>query len=451
MRGMVRTVRPHQWMKNVFVLAPLVFAKELFDWELLVRGGGAFFVFCLLAGAVYTINDIVDAPADRIHPIKRHRPIAAGVVPLNVAKGLAVFLFLVAMAGALYGPPPLRCGFLYFVQNIAYSFRLKRIAYADVGASRSVSSCASSQAGSPRASPFRTFAGLHRAFGTVPRIRQTEPRARCVSIAPARSSAPHWKLHVARTRARSRSHRVASIVTYVAYTVDPSTREMFHSNWLWLTAINPIFGMLRFVHLVRMRPKAESPTQEMLRDTAVHVESLLVDLVVVVIVYKLRRARGFRRRPSLRQTRRTRNNAAGCRSPFGGCATRRLVQTAGWRGGTARGARRSDRCSPPPGNPAARSYAKRCLQAVRRTGLGAAVTIATRRRAVKRCLFSGGRSATYSLAFDAAKNAREWANARDRHGLWLAVGIALVVLHCGGDDSSDSPRDGAPGAGWKRA
>ena len=133
-RGMVRTVRPHQWMKNVFVLAPVVIANELFDWELLVRAGGAFFVFCLLAGAVYTINDIVDAPSDRVHPVKRHRPIAAGVVPINVAKGLAVLLFVVAMAGALYGPPLFALvGFLYFVQNIAYSFRLKKITYADVG------------------------------------------------------------------------------------------------------------------------------------------------------------------------------------------------------------------------------------------------------------------------------------------------------------------------------
>ena len=61
-------MRPHQWVKNVFVLAPVVFAKELFDFDLFMRAGGAFFVFCLLAGAVYTINDIVDAPADRVHP-----------------------------------------------------------------------------------------------------------------------------------------------------------------------------------------------------------------------------------------------------------------------------------------------------------------------------------------------------------------------------------------------
>jgi len=104
-RGILRTMRPHQWVKNVFVLAPVVFAKELFDYELLLHAGGAFVVFCLLAGAVYTVNDIVDAPADRIHPVKRHRPIASGVVPIGTAKVLAVTLLVLGMAGALYGPP----------------------------------------------------------------------------------------------------------------------------------------------------------------------------------------------------------------------------------------------------------------------------------------------------------------------------------------------------------
>ena len=296
MRGIVRTVRPHQWMKNVFVLAPLVFAKELFDWDLLVRGGGAFFVFCLLAGAVYTINDIVDAPADRIHPIKRHRPIAAGVVPLHVAKGLAVFLFLVAMAGALYGPPLFALvGFLYFVQNIAYSFRLKRIAYADVG-------CIA------LGFVLRVVAG-----GLATRIPVSHYLLACtallalflgfgkrshelagVSIAVSKKQRAALEAYTSRALGRALAVTgVASIVTYVAYTVDPSTREMFHSNWLWLTAINPIYGMLRFVHLVRMRPKAESPTQEMLRDTPFMLNLFLWIIVVVVIVYKLRPSAGI--------------------------------------------------------------------------------------------------------------------------------------------------------------
>jgi 4-hydroxybenzoate polyprenyltransferase len=295
-RGMVRTVRPHQWMKNVFVLAPVVFAKELFDWELLVRAGGAFFVFCLLAGAVYTINDIVDAPSDRIHPVKRHRPIAAGIVPINVAKGLAVLLFVVAMAGALYGPPLFALvGFLYFVQNIAYSFRLKKIAYADVG-------CIA------LGFVLRVMAG-----GLATRIHVSGYLLVCtallalflgfgkrshelagVSLATSKKQRAALEAYTAPALGRALAVTgVASAVTYVAYTIDPSTREMFHSNWLWLTAINPIFGMLRFVHLVRSRPKAESPTQEMLRDTPFMLNLLLWIIVVVVIVYKLRPSAGL--------------------------------------------------------------------------------------------------------------------------------------------------------------
>src|SRR5947207_1919084 len=124
-RGIIRTMRPHQWVKNVFVLAPVVFARELFDVELLLRAGGAFLVFCLLTGAVYTINDIVDAPADRIHPMKRHRPIASGVVPVRTARILAASLLLLAVGGSLFGPPLFALVvFLYFVLNVAYSFRL---------------------------------------------------------------------------------------------------------------------------------------------------------------------------------------------------------------------------------------------------------------------------------------------------------------------------------------
>src|SRR5439155_1925287 len=125
-RGILRTMRPHQWVKNVFVLAPVVFAKELFDYDLLLRAGGAFIVFCLLAGAVYTVNDIVGAPADRVHPVKRYRPIASGVVPIKTAKIVAAILLALGMVGALYGPPLFALVvFLYFIQNLAYSFKLK--------------------------------------------------------------------------------------------------------------------------------------------------------------------------------------------------------------------------------------------------------------------------------------------------------------------------------------
>lgn len=290
-RGIIRTIRPHQWMKNVFVLAPVVFAKELFDPQLMIRAGGAFFVFCLLAGAVYTINDIVDAPSDRIHPVKRNRPIAAGIVPIPLAKALAVLLFVVAMAGALYGPPlfALVC-FLYFVQNIAYSFRLKKIAYADVG-------CIA------LGFVLRVIAG-----GLATRIPVSHYLLACtallalflgfgkrshelagVSLASSKKQRAALQAYTSRALGRALALTgVASAITYVAYTIDPDTRAMFRSDFLWLTALNPIFGMLRFVHLVRTRPKAESPTQEMLRDTPFMLNLLVWVIVVVVIVYKVR-------------------------------------------------------------------------------------------------------------------------------------------------------------------
>ena len=78
MRALIKTLRPQQWVKNVFVAAPLVFARDLTDPSYALRAAIAVAAFCLLSGAVYTFNDVRDVEADRAHPTKRHRPIAAG-------------------------------------------------------------------------------------------------------------------------------------------------------------------------------------------------------------------------------------------------------------------------------------------------------------------------------------------------------------------------------------
>jgi 4-hydroxybenzoate polyprenyltransferase len=289
--GILRTMRPHQWVKNVFVLAPVVFAKELFDYDLLLRAGGAFVVFCLLAGAVYTVNDIVDAPADRIHPVKRHRPIASGVVPIGTAKIVAASLLVLGMAGALYGPPLFALvAFFYFVQNLAYSFKLKAIAYADVF--------------------FIAIGFVLRVIGggLATRIQVSGYLLACTALLAlflgfgkrshelaglslASTKRQRASLEAYTPRALGRALWItgsASIATYVAYTIDPATRQMFHSDWLWLTAPNPVFGVLRFVYLVRSRPKAESPTQEMLRDAPFMINLFIWVAIVVAIVYRLR-------------------------------------------------------------------------------------------------------------------------------------------------------------------
>src|SRR5690606_11862591 len=132
--GVILSVRPHQWVKNVFVLAPVVFAKEIFDVELLTRAASAFLIFCLLAGAVYTINDLADIDADRQHPAKRYRPIASGRVPVAWAIPLSALLVIGALSWSVAANLAFAVvALVYFAQNLLYSFKLKHVAYLDVG------------------------------------------------------------------------------------------------------------------------------------------------------------------------------------------------------------------------------------------------------------------------------------------------------------------------------
>ena len=77
----LKLIRPKQWVKNLFIFAPLIFAKELFQLGPVITSLKAFIAFCLTASAVYIVNDILDVAADRAHPEKRFRPLAAKAVP----------------------------------------------------------------------------------------------------------------------------------------------------------------------------------------------------------------------------------------------------------------------------------------------------------------------------------------------------------------------------------
>jgi 4-hydroxybenzoate polyprenyltransferase len=91
-----RLLRPKQWVKNVFVLAPAIFAEHMHEWPVIRDAAVAVACFCLLSSAVYIVNDIVDRKADALHPRKRRRPIAAGTV--SVALGIAIALAMTGLA-----------------------------------------------------------------------------------------------------------------------------------------------------------------------------------------------------------------------------------------------------------------------------------------------------------------------------------------------------------------
>jgi 4-hydroxybenzoate polyprenyltransferase len=97
-KALLKTMRPKQWTKNVFVFAALVFDKKMFNLEYFGRALAAFFLFCIVSGVVYVLNDIVDADKDRLHPKKKNRPIASGDLPASLAAPLAAGLLIVAVA-----------------------------------------------------------------------------------------------------------------------------------------------------------------------------------------------------------------------------------------------------------------------------------------------------------------------------------------------------------------
>jgi decaprenyl-phosphate phosphoribosyltransferase len=301
LRGLIKTVRPHQWVKNLFVMAPMFFHKDLvrtvdgvafLNIPVVGQAVIATGVFCLLAGAVYTINDLVDVEADRVHPVKRERPIASGVVPESLARAMAVALVVVSLGMAYL--VDFRFAFvalLYFVENLAYTFKLKKVAFLDVGLIAFgfvLRVIAGGYATNVKVSGYMiactALLALFLGFGKRRHELANENAGKQRAALEAYTTS---SLNVALALTGG-----ATVVSYVAYTLDADTRAWFHSDFLWLTVPFTLFGILRFLFLVSGRAgrglKAESPTQEMLRDVPFVLNLVLWVVVIVAIVYRLR-------------------------------------------------------------------------------------------------------------------------------------------------------------------
>lgn len=292
--GLVRTARPNQLVKNVFVLAPVVFAKEIFDPDLLRRAAGAFLTFSLITGAVYTMNDLVDAEADREHPVKRFRPIASGQVPHRIGVAFLFMLIALGLGGAATGPLSFLITLcIYFALNVAYSFRLKKVPYLDVGIIAT-------------GFVLRVMAG---GFGT--HVDVSAYLFVCTALLALFLGFGKRRHELAQALAGGKGKKqravleeysklgldialgltaAATTVAYVAYTLDARTRAYFGTEALWMTTVFVVLGVARFLFLVRNRPDAESPTQEMLRDGPFVAIVLLWGAVMLWLVYNLRPA-----------------------------------------------------------------------------------------------------------------------------------------------------------------
>jgi 4-hydroxybenzoate polyprenyltransferase len=261
--GIFAAMRPRQWTKNLLLFAGILFAAELGDAGRWVQVVAAFVAYCLASSAGYLLNDVRDAAHDRQHPLKRHRPIASGVVrpdrALNVAGMLAVLAFcIVAPLG--WGSLAYLGGFLGL--QTAYSYGLKHLALIDVMAIAAlfvIRAAAGAEAVDVRISPWLLICTALLALFLALAKRRGELVATDVAGRPALAgySLPLLDQLVSIVAA-------CAIVAYSLYTFE--ARE---GSAMMATIPFVVFGLFRYLLLVHRRDLGEEPENVLLTDVPI--------------------------------------------------------------------------------------------------------------------------------------------------------------------------------------
>lgn len=284
--ALLEACRPRQWVKNVFVAGPLVFARRLGDPHTTLRMLAAVALFCALSSAVYLLNDVVDVEKDRAHPTKRNRPIAAGRLPIGTARLAAALLATFALgAGVALDPFFALCALIYLVQNVAYSLALKHVVYVDVvciAAGFLLRVAAGAFAVGVVASPY-----LFLCMGLLATYLGFGKRAHELAAAGERAATQRAVLrsyNPAVLRAALWVSAVATFAAYVMYTRAPHTVRFFGTTRMLWTAPLVATALFRFYMLVQS-PRGESPTEEILKDPPFVINILLWAAAVMLIIY----------------------------------------------------------------------------------------------------------------------------------------------------------------------
>jgi 4-hydroxybenzoate polyprenyltransferase len=261
-------MRPRQWIKNVFVLAGVVFGGQLFDVRAVLRAFGCFFAFCAASSAVYLINDVFDRAGDAHHPVKRKRPIASGRLPVSVAVVAAFFLAIGALGGAAaLSGSVLAILITYLAFSAAYSTGLKSVFIVDVlilssgFVLRAVAGAAAVRAEiSPWLVCCTFLLALYLALGK----RRNELTLLGDAARNHRKNLGSYSTALLDSWLTALSG--ATIVCYALYTQSPRTVENFHTTGLLYTVPFVVYALFRYQHLVLRENAGGDPGNSLLRD-----------------------------------------------------------------------------------------------------------------------------------------------------------------------------------------
>ena len=286
-QALLESLRPGQWVKNGFVFAALIFSRSLTDWHrnLIVTLAALF--FALISSAVYLLNDILDAPEDRNHPVKRRRPVASGRLSVRTAAWASGLLACTSLAGAWVLDHRF---FLVMVSyagiNIVYSWLLKRLVLLDafVVAAGFV---------------FRVVAG-----GVVIQVQISSWLIVCTTMVALFLALCKRRHELVILGEEAADHRpiladyspyfldqlisivtASTVMSYALYTLSPDVRAKFPGKRLELTIPFVLFGVFRYLFLVHQKERGGDPARVLVSDPVLISVVLMWAAVVILIIY----------------------------------------------------------------------------------------------------------------------------------------------------------------------
>jgi len=297
MKDIIKLLRPYQWLKNLFVFAPVFFNGSVLDIDYLLPSFMVFFSFCMAASSIYCFNDIYDAETDRIHPIKRNRPIASGAVSKNMGYCLMIIclvLSIIMIFSFCWHSDSARIIIFtlilfYVLLNIAYCVWLKHKAIVDVFIIA-------------MGFVIRIYAG-GAATGielTNWLVLMTFLLALFLAFAKRRDDVAMYETTGKVVRDNITRYTldymnqvigiIASVtmVCYIMYTVSPEVIDRFHSSKIYLTSVFVLAGIVRYLQVTMVDVKSGSPTKVLLHDKFIQscVFGWILSFVLIIYVFQ---------------------------------------------------------------------------------------------------------------------------------------------------------------------
>lgn len=280
-------LRVHQWIKNLFVFAPLIFAGRLLERPDVIATLEVFIAFCFTASSLYIFNDVQDREADRFHPKKRFRPIASGAVPLVTASLIACLLLATGLSlGFSVGSTPGLLLTLYAVLNIFYTLKLKHVVIVDIliiSAGFVLRLVAGAEAIAVPISPWIIMCGFLLALF----LAATKRRQELLLLKPVLKNENQTREVLDHYSVKLLDQIIiitlsATVLSYFLYTFNANE----HRGMMW-TAVFVFYGIFRYLYLIDRPAINDDPTQILLSDRPLFFNTVAWALTIIFILYFL--------------------------------------------------------------------------------------------------------------------------------------------------------------------